>query len=54
MKKLSMPIQDQSRTKTVHLILHHVYSKVPNKRTVQCKLINFLKKSPLYALIKDL
>ena len=30
------------------------YSKVSNKRTVQCTLINFLEKSSLYALIKDL
>ena len=30
------------------------YSRVSNKRTVQCTLINFLKKSSLYALIKDL
>ena len=42
------------RKKFTQVIRLSHYSKVSNKRTVQCTLINFLKKSFLYALIKDL
>ena len=39
--------------RSAEILYHLQYSKDSNKRTV-CTLTNFMKKSSLYALIKDL